>query len=259
MPDVAAAAAIESRKSVVRDPCVRPDGCAGWSSGVQAGRLLGRQRERAVLERLLDTARDGHGAVLVVHGDPGVGKTALLEYAVEAGEDFRVVRTVGVEGEMELDYAALQQLCSPILEFSERLPDPQRDALGVAFGLSAGQAPSPFLVGLAVLGLLSEAAEQQPLLCVVDDAQWLDGASARALAFVARRLLAERIALAFATREWAVDWPASRSSASSRWAVGMHGRCWSPSSRRGSTSPCSSRSSPRQAGIRSRSSSFRAG
>ncbi len=165
-----------------------------------AGRLLGRQRERAVLERLLDTARGGHGAVLVVHGDPGVGKTALLEYAVEAGEGFRVLRTAGVEGEMELDYAALQQLCSPILEFLERLPGPQRDALGVAFGLSGGPAPSPFLVGLAVLGLLSEAAEPQPLLCVVDDAQWLDGASARALAFVARRLLAERIALAFATR-----------------------------------------------------------
>ena len=167
----------------------------------QPGRLLGRQRERAVLDRLLETARDGHGAVLVVHGDPGVGKTALLEYAVETGEDFRVVRTAGVEGEMELDYAALQQLCSPLLEFSERLADPQRDALAVAFGLSAGQAPSPFLVGLAALGLLSEAAEQQPLLCVVDDAQWLDGASARALAFVARRLLAERVALTFATRD----------------------------------------------------------
>ncbi len=153
-----------------------------------------------MLERLLDTARDGHGAVLVVHGEPGVGKTALLEYAVEAAEDFRVVRAAGVDGEMELDYAALQQLCSPILELSERLPDPQHGALGVAFGLTAGQAPSPFLVGLAVLGLLSEAAEQQPLLCVVDDAQWLDSASARALAFVARRLLAERIALAFATR-----------------------------------------------------------
>jgi DNA-binding CsgD family transcriptional regulator len=168
---------------------------------VQPGRLLGRQRECAVLERLLSTARNGHGSVLVVHGEPGVGKTALLEYAVEAGEDFRVARTVGVEGEMELDYAALQQLCSPILEFSERLPDPQRDALGVAFGLSAGPAPSPLLVGLAVLGLLSDAAEQQPVLCVVDDAQWLDAASARALAFVARRLVAERIALAFATRE----------------------------------------------------------
>src|SRR5258706_9711628 len=165
------------------------------------GHLLGRERERAVLERLLDTARDGHGSVLVVHGDPGVGKPALLEYAVEVGEDFRVVRAAGVEGEMELDYAALQQLCSPILEFIEHLPDPQRDALGVAFGLSAGQAPSPFLVGLAVLGLLSEAAERQPLLCVVDDAQWLDGASARAFAFVARRLQAERIALAFAARD----------------------------------------------------------
>ena len=168
--------------------------------------MHGRQRERAVLERLLDTARDGHGAVLVVHGDPGVGKTALLEYAVEAGQDFRVVRTAGVEGEMQLDYAALQQLCSPILDLIERLPDPQRDALGVAFGLSAGQAPSPFLVGLAALGLLSEAAEQQPLLSLVDDAQWLDGASARALAFVARRLLAERVALAFATREVGSGW-----------------------------------------------------
>src|SRR5712691_8669461 len=93
----------------------------------QAGRLLGRQRERAVLERLLDTARDGHGAVLVVHGDPGVGKTALLEYAAEAREDFRVIRTAGVEGEMELDYAALQKLCLPLIELSERLPSPQRD------------------------------------------------------------------------------------------------------------------------------------
>jgi DNA-binding CsgD family transcriptional regulator/tetratricopeptide (TPR) repeat protein len=169
--------------------------------GGQAGRLVGRQRERTVLERLLDTARSGHGAVLVVHGDPGVGKTALLEYAVEAGEDFRIVRAAGFEGEMELDYAALQQLCSPLLDLVERLPDPQREALDVAFGFSAGPASSPFLVGLAVLGLLSEAAEQQPILCMVDDAQWLDGASARALAFVARRLLAERIALAFATRE----------------------------------------------------------
>ncbi len=172
----------------------------------QAARLVGRRRERAVLERLLSTARDGHGAILVVYGDPGVGKTALLESAVEAGQDFRVVRTAGVEGEMKLDYAALQQLCSPLLDLTERLPDPQRDALGVAFGLSAGQAPSPFLVGLAVLGLFSEAGEQQPLLCVVDDAQWLDGASTRALAFVARRLLAERIALAFATREVGSGW-----------------------------------------------------
>src|SRR5437773_1917214 len=139
--------------------------------------LLGRQREQAVLERLLETAREGRGGVLVVHGDPGVGKTALLEYALDTATDFRVVRTSGVEGEKELDYAALQQLCSPLLVLLERLPDPQRDALGVAFGLSPGRPPSPFMVGLAVLGLLSEAAEQQPLLCMVDDAQWLDEAS----------------------------------------------------------------------------------
>src|SRR5689334_3634407 len=104
----------------------------------QRGRLLGRQRERAMLDRLLDTARSGHGAVLVLDGDPGVGKTALLDYAIDAAEGFRVVRTAGVEGEIELDYAALQQFCAPILEFLERLPDPQRDALGVAFGRSGG-------------------------------------------------------------------------------------------------------------------------
>ena len=153
------------------------------------------------LERLLETARGGRGAVLVVHGDAGVGKTALLEHVVDAATDFRVVRTAGAQGEDELDYAALQQLCSPILELGERLPDPQREALEVAFGLSSGPVPSPFLVGLAVLSLLSEAAAEQPLLCVVDDAQWLDGASARVLAFDARRLLADRIVLVFATRE----------------------------------------------------------
>ena len=137
---------------------------AGMGLGAQARRLLGRQRERAVLDRLLDAARDGHGAVLVVHGEAGVGKTALLEYAVAAAEDFRVVRTAGVEAEMELAFAALHQLCSPSLDLIERLPDPQREALEVALGLGTGQAPNPFLVGLAVLNLLSEAAEEQPLL-----------------------------------------------------------------------------------------------
>ena len=163
--------------------------------------LFGRQPEREVLGRLLEAARGGHGGVLVVHGEPGVGKTALLEDAVAASREFRVVRTVGVEGEMELAYAALQQLCAPILELTKRLPQPQRDALAVAFGRSAGPAPDPFLVGLAALGLLSEAAEERPVLCVVDDAQWLDRASARALGFVARRLLAEQIALVFGARE----------------------------------------------------------
>jgi len=173
-----------------------------WSlTAAPRAELLGRQRERQVLDRLLDAARSGHGGVLVVYGEPGVGKTALLEYAVEAAQEFRVARTAGVEGEIQLAYAALQQLCSPILGLMEPLPDPQRKALAVAFGLSSGQAPNPFLVGLAVIGLLSEAAQERPLLCIVDDAQWLDAASARALAFVARRLLAEEIALVFAARE----------------------------------------------------------
>jgi AAA ATPase domain len=163
--------------------------------------LVGRKRERAVLDRLLEAAAGGDGGVLVLHGEPGVGKTALLGYAIEAGEGYRVARTSGVEGEMELPFAALQQLCSSFLELAERLPQPQRDALDIAFGLQAGPPPNPFLVGSAVLGLLSEVAEDGPLLTVVDDAQWLDAGSARALMFVARRLLADRIALVFATRE----------------------------------------------------------
>src|SRR3954452_25106284 len=162
--------------------------------------LRGRQREREALDRLLHAARGGDGGALLVHGEPGVGKTALLDYAVEAGSGFGVARTVGVEGEMELAFAALQQLCSPFLELRGRLPPPQRDALAVAFGLDAGAAPNQFLVGLAVLGLLSEAAEERPLLGVVDDAQWLDPASARALAVVDRRLAGGRIVLLFATR-----------------------------------------------------------
>jgi DNA-binding CsgD family transcriptional regulator len=163
--------------------------------------LVGRRSEREAVDRLLEAAREGFGGVLVVSGEAGIGKTALLEYAVEAARSFRVARAVGVEGEMELPYAALQQLCSPNLELMERLPDPQRDALAVAFGLSAGNPANAYLVGLAVLGLVTEAAGQQPVLWLVDDAQWLDRASAQALAFVARRLMAERIALVFATRE----------------------------------------------------------
>jgi DNA-binding CsgD family transcriptional regulator len=163
--------------------------------------LLGRRVERQVLDRLLESAHGGNGRVLVVHGEPGIGKTALLEYAVDAARGFRVLRTVGGEGEMELPYAALQRLCGPLVVLSERLPAPQREALAVAFGLASGQPPTPFLVGLAVLGVLSEAAEERPLLCVVDDAQWLDRASASGLAFAAHRLLAERIAVIFAVRQ----------------------------------------------------------
>ena len=163
--------------------------------------LLDRLPERAALSELLDAARAGRSGVLVMRGEPGVGKTALLEYAIESAAGLRVARVAGVESEMELAFAALQQLCAPMLDKLEALPDPQRAALGVAFGLSTGAAPDRFLVGLAALGLLSEVAEQQPLLCVVDDAQWLDRASAQALAFVARRLLAEPVALVFATHE----------------------------------------------------------
>ena len=163
--------------------------------------LLGRLPERAALSQLLDAARAGRSGVLVVRGEPGVGKTALLDWAVGSAAGLRVARVAGVESEMELAFAALQQLCAPMLDKLAGLPDPQRAALGVAFGLDTGAAPDRFLVGLAVLSLLSEAAERQPLLCVVDDAQWLDRASAQALAFVARRLLAEPVALVVAARE----------------------------------------------------------
>jgi predicted ATPase len=163
--------------------------------------LLDRLPERAALSELLDAARTGRSGVLVMRGEPGVGKTALLEYVIGSAAGLRVVRVAGVESEMELAFAALQQLCAPMLDKLEGLPDPQRDALGVAFGLKAGAAPDRFLVGLAALSLLSAVAERQPLLCVVDDVQWLDRASAQTLAFVARRLLAEPVALVFATRE----------------------------------------------------------
>ena len=143
----------------------------------------------------------GQSRVLVLRGEAGAGKSALLDYLMDQASGCRVARASGVESEMELAFAGLHQLCAPMLERLEHLPGPQREALGVAFGLSAGPAPDRFLVGLAVLGLLSEAAGERPLVCVVDDAQWLDRASAQALSFVARRLLAESVALVFAVRE----------------------------------------------------------
>src|SRR4030081_308407 len=127
-----------------------------------------RRSEREALDELLAAVRGGQSRVLVVSGEPGVGKTALLESAISSASGFRVVRAAGVESEMELAFAALQQLCAPMLDRLERLPAPQRDALGVAFGLRAGDAPDRFLVGLAVLTLFSDAAEEQPLMCVVD-------------------------------------------------------------------------------------------
>ena len=167
--------------------------------------LLGRRSECETLDQVLDAVRAGQSRALVMLGEPGVGKTALLDYASERATDCRVVRAAGIQSEMELAFAALHQLCAPMLDRLESLPGPQRDALSVAFGLSAGNAPDRFLVGLAALSLLSEAAEEQPLVCVVDDAQWLDRASAQTLAFVARRLSAESIAVVFATREPSAD------------------------------------------------------
>src|SRR3954447_10841621 len=163
--------------------------------------LRGREDELRTLDQLLGAVRGGESRALVLRGEPGIGKTALLEHAVEPAPDFRVARAAGVESEMELASAALQQLCAPMFDRLDHLPAPQRDALGVAFGLHAGAPPNRFLVGLAALSLFSEVAEEQPLLCVIDDSQWFDRASAQALAFVARRLLAESIPVVFAPRE----------------------------------------------------------
>jgi len=169
-------------------------------SGVLSS-LRGRDAECEQLRETLAAARGGRGQVLVLRGEPGIGKTALLDYLAEQASGFRVVGTAGVESDMELAFAGLQQLCAPLMEHLEVLPQPQRDALQIAFGLSAGSAPDRFLVGLAVLGLFAGAAATQPLLCVVDDAQWLDRLSAQTLGFVARRLVAESVALVFALRE----------------------------------------------------------
>ena len=168
---------------------------------VQTPRLLGRSRECDTLDGLVASVRAGQSAVLVVRGEAGVGKSALLASLIERASGCRVVRAAGVESEMELPFAGLHQLCGPMLDRLDRLPAPQRDALATAFGLSAGDPPDRFLVGLAVLSLLSEVAEDGPLVCVVDDAHWQDRASAQILAFVARRLLAEAVGLVFAVRE----------------------------------------------------------
>ena len=163
--------------------------------------LKGRARECALLDQLVGAIRQGESRSLVLRGEAGIGKTALLEYLIESASDLTVVRAVGVESEMELAYASLHQLCAPLLDRLERLPAPQRHAVEIVFGLSSGAAPDRFLVGLGVLSLVSEVAEERPVLCVIDDAQWLDQASALTLAFVARRLLAEPVGLVFAARE----------------------------------------------------------
>ena len=161
----------------------------------------GRITEREDLDRVLATVEHGRSQVLVVRGEAGVGKSALLRYAAEEADGFCVAQISGVESEMELPFAGLHQLCLPMLGRHVVLPEPQQAALRVALGLAAGDPPDRFLVALAVLSLLAEVAEERPLLCVIDDAQWLDGASSQVLGFVARRLLAERVAMLFAVRE----------------------------------------------------------
>jgi DNA-binding CsgD family transcriptional regulator/tetratricopeptide (TPR) repeat protein len=175
-------------ESPPRGPVQRPD-------------LRGRASECALLDDLVSAIRRGDSRSLVLRGEAGIGKTALLDYLIASASDLTVVRAVGVESDVELGFAGLHQLCAPLLDRLPELPDPQRRAVEIAFGLSAGPAPDRFFVGLAVLGLFAAAAEQRPLLCVVDDAQWLDQASALTLAFVARRLLAEAVGIVFSARE----------------------------------------------------------
>ena len=213
---------------------------------------------------------------MVVRGEAGIGKTELLRALTAEAAGFRVTRAVGVESEMELAYAGLHQLCAPLLDRLESLAEPQRRGLRVAFGLESGDgdAPDQFLVGLAALGLMADASEEQPLLCVVDDAQWLDQASAQVLGFVGRRLLAESIALVFADRTpvalpdplalgrsaggaarsagrpGPIRWRACPSCAWAGWARRRPGRCWPRRPRVRSTSGCGPGSSRRPAGTR---------
>jgi DNA-binding CsgD family transcriptional regulator/tetratricopeptide (TPR) repeat protein len=167
---------------------------------MDAAALVGRNRECATLDRLLGEIRDGASRSLVLRGDPGIGKSALLDYAVTGAVGFLVIRVTGVESEMEFAFAALQQACAPLLKHLEQLPAPQADALRVAFGLSHGDPPDRFLVGLGVLGLAAEETAAQPVLCIVDDAQWIDQTSLQALAVMARRIYGESVGMIFAAR-----------------------------------------------------------
>lgn len=167
----------------------------------RAPELRGRRNECALLDQLAASVRAGESRVLVVRGEPGAGKTALLDYLMRCAAGCRIARITGAEPEMEMAFAGLHQLCAPFLDRLERLPGPQGDALRTAFSMQDGDAPSRFAVGLATLSLLSQVAEARPLICLVDDAQWLDQASAQALAFVARHLPGAPIAVVFAVRQ----------------------------------------------------------
>ena len=194
--------------------------------------LFGRTRELETLGRLIAKVRSGRSAVLVVRGEPGIGKTELLRHLIAEASGFWVARVVGVESEMELPFAGLYQLCAPMLGRLGSLPEPQRRGLSVAFGLASGDSPDRFLVALAALSLIAEASEEQPVLCVVDDAQWLDQASAQVLGVLGRRLLAEPIAMVFAIRTPApeiprrITWRVCPNSGWADWMNSRPGRCW---------------------------------
>ena len=215
--------------------------------------LIGRTRECQALDELLDAVRGGQARVLVLRGEPGIGKTALLQHLIDAARGFTVIQATGVESEMELPFAALHQLCAPMLDRLAELPEPQRIAASTAFGLSVGTSPDRLLIGLAILNLLAGASDASPLLCVVDDAQWLDRGSAQALAFVARRLLADRVALVFATplagRRRS---PSSLSCSSRDSSTATRRRCSARCCTPPSTSGCAIASSPKAVGTRSR-------
>src|SRR5580692_4260704 len=180
---------------------VAPGQLSTGSRRGDAGKLIGRGRECGTLDRLIEAVRAGESRSLVVRGEPGAGKTVLLTYLARRAGGFRVARAVGVQSEMELAFAGLHQLCAPMLDHIGALPAPQRDALQTAFGIAARPPPDRFLVGLGVLSLLSEVAGGSPVICLVDDAHWLDRASAQALGFTARRLGADGVGLVFAARE----------------------------------------------------------
>ncbi len=173
----------------------------GWGGPGAGPGLLDRQAERAAIDRVLASARDGFSATLVIRGSAGVGKTALLGYAADSAADMRVCGVTGIETEIGMAFAALHQLLVPFLDGIGKLPIPQRLALRVAFGMEQGPAADRFLVGLAVLTLLARAAEDQPVLCLIDDGQWLDAESAQVLAFVARRLYADRVGMVITVSE----------------------------------------------------------
>jgi DNA-binding CsgD family transcriptional regulator/tetratricopeptide (TPR) repeat protein len=171
------------------------------SESASGAGLLDRSAERAALDGLVEDVERGRSRVMVLRGEPGIGKTALMDYLLLAAADCQFLRATGVESEMELAFAGLHQLCNPLISQLDDLPIPQRDALGTALGMRAGNPPDPFLVGLATLTLLCAAADSQPLICLVEDAQWLDAASAQAIAFVARRLAVEHLGIAISVRD----------------------------------------------------------